>query len=291
MNYYDAGGKRWSCGICKFQIRDETVTLDFGLKKIPVFYPVTAKLSLVFGETGEVLQKECRIEEKKENYRFSFNCSRERMGSGQMYCYLTLGSRRFICDEETMACFVTRQGGDLPEKGNKLPEQADEGVEDIQGTETGTEGNIREVKAESAVAAPNTNRVQESTEDKLVGEGATDVRAAEQSVVSIPDLSGHRATYYVVSPRKLEQFGEEFAGYEENSFLLHGYYNYRHVLVGPVDRHDSGHMRIGVPGNYYKREEIVAGMFGFMEFAPAKGGRQTGAFGYYYTPRMPVRSM
>lgn len=71
-----------------------------------------------------------------------------------------------------------------------------------------------------------------------------------------------------------------FRAYVHNSFLLHGYYNYGHLVLDEK----NGRSRLGVPGNYYEREEIVAGMFGFPDFEPAKGReKQTGVFGYYFT--------
>lgn len=71
-----------------------------------------------------------------------------------------------------------------------------------------------------------------------------------------------------------------FRAYVHNSFLLHGYYNYGHLVLDEK----NGKSRLGVPGNYYEREEVVAGMFGFPDFEPAKGrAKQTGAFGYYFT--------
>ena len=66
-----------------------------------------------------------------------------------------------------------------------------------------------------------------------------------------------------------------------NNFLLHGYYNYGHVMID-----ESGEEpRLGVPGNYYEREQMVAEMFGFPVFEPAREGEHitNGTFGYFYT--------
>lgn len=71
-----------------------------------------------------------------------------------------------------------------------------------------------------------------------------------------------------------------FRTYLHNSFLLHGYYNYGHLVLD--DR--NGESRLGVPGNYYEREQMVATMFGFPDFEPAGREKiQTGTFGYYFT--------
>lgn len=66
-----------------------------------------------------------------------------------------------------------------------------------------------------------------------------------------------------------------------NSFLLHGYYNYRHLLL--MRQENSGKVKyyIGVPGNFYEREKQVAGMFGFESFEGAREPAWDGDFGYY----------
>ncbi len=47
-----------------------------------------------------------------------------------------------------------------------------------------------------------------------------------------------------------------------NSFLLHGFYNYHHLLY--IEEDDL--VWIGVPGIYHEKEEIAANTFGFSEF-------------------------
>ncbi len=47
-----------------------------------------------------------------------------------------------------------------------------------------------------------------------------------------------------------------------NSFLLHGFYNYHHLLYIEEDNM----VWIGVPGIYHEKEEIAAKAFGFPEF-------------------------
>lgn len=47
-----------------------------------------------------------------------------------------------------------------------------------------------------------------------------------------------------------------------NSFLMHGYYNYHHLLL--VDDGDS--LLLGVPGIYHEKEKSAAEAFGFSEF-------------------------
>ena len=47
-----------------------------------------------------------------------------------------------------------------------------------------------------------------------------------------------------------------------NNFLLHGYYNYRHLVL--ID--EGNQLKLGVPGIYHEREARAAATFGFPEF-------------------------
>lgn len=69
-----------------------------------------------------------------------------------------------------------------------------------------------------------------------------------------------------------------------NSFLLHGYYNYHHLILARVRHRNSVYYYIGVPGNLYQREKKIAIMFGFEGFECAAEPAGEGAFGYYLIP-------
>lgn len=66
-----------------------------------------------------------------------------------------------------------------------------------------------------------------------------------------------------------------------NSFLLHGYYNYRHLLLMRQEMPEQVKYYIGVPGNFYEREKQVARMFGFESFEGTREPAWEGDFGYY----------
>lgn len=50
-----------------------------------------------------------------------------------------------------------------------------------------------------------------------------------------------------------------------NNFLMHGYYNYRHLVL--LD--DGRILKLGVPGIYHEKEAEIAGNMGFPEFIEA----------------------
>lgn len=56
-----------------------------------------------------------------------------------------------------------------------------------------------------------------------------------------------------------------------NSFLLHGFFNYHHLLFGRLPK---GKWFIGVPGIYARQERVMASVFGFPEFMHIGEARQ-----------------
>ena len=81
-----------------------------------------------------------------------------------------------------------------------------------------------------------------------------------------------------VSPEKLKCLNQNEIDIAGNSFLLHGYYNFRHILFGRVrDNLDNTKYFIGVPGMYCNRERYMASMFGFHRSDYANP-----YFGYWY---------
>lgn len=66
-----------------------------------------------------------------------------------------------------------------------------------------------------------------------------------------------------------------------NSFLLHGYHNYRHLILKKLEYKGETRYYIGVPGNFYEREKQVAIMFGFESFECPEEPARAGDYGYY----------
>ncbi len=87
-----------------------------------------------------------------------------------------------------------------------------------------------------------------------------------------------------VGPEDFVILREKYYQMTHNSFLLHGYYNYRHLLL--MRQETSGQVKyyIGVPGNFYEREKQVARMFGFESFEGTREPARDGDFGYYLIP-------
>lgn len=83
--------------------------------------------------------------------------------------------------------------------------------------------------------------------------------------------------YVKISPKDFIILSGKYQHLVNNSFLLHGFYNYRHVILGK----EGGSYVLGVPGVFYEREKMVALMFGFEAFECESGEPKAGGFGYY----------
>ncbi len=97
--------------------------------------------------------------------------------------------------------------------------------------------------------------------------------------------SEHGCQVLVIKPQDIGLLPRDIWIYGNNSFLLHGYYNYRYLILARLEN-PRGMPRylLGVPGHYYSNEKYMASMFGFPHFVLSKRQpAQDGRFGYWYT--------
>jgi hypothetical protein len=86
-----------------------------------------------------------------------------------------------------------------------------------------------------------------------------------------------------IEPKDIGMLPAELWILSNNSFLLHGYYCYHHLIFAElVDSYGCRYF-IGVPGIYHNRERFMARMFGFELFKSIrKRELKQGDFGYWY---------
>ena len=88
-----------------------------------------------------------------------------------------------------------------------------------------------------------------------------------------------------IKPQDIGLLPRETWIFGNNSFLLHGYYSYRYLILARLENPD-GEPRylLGVPGHYCSNEKYMASMFGFPDFIMSKK-QPSGddCFGYWYT--------
>ena len=143
-----------------------------------------------------------------------------------------------------------------------------------QATPQGRTENEAIVKAET-VASPESKNTLQMKDTKW-----------EQLSSIYPHIHPFRDTreFLSVGPEDFVVLRERCYQMTHNSFLLHGYYNYRHLLLMRQEKSDQVLYYIGVPGNFYEREKQVARMFGFESFEGTREPAWEGDFGYYMIP-------
>ncbi len=156
--------------------------------------------------------------------------------------------------EEIMESCLILQGNQMIVADEKMSEVSQRMKEDIAVSEEGT--------------------VTQQSEMRKEPEAANEMKTDSPKIEYIRDLEF------------LKSGNEEFQQLYYNSFLLHGFYQYRYFILGKDF--------IGVPDHFYEREAIAAKMMGFPYFMEADfveacrlDGEmrnelpKTGSFGYY----------
>ncbi len=83
-----------------------------------------------------------------------------------------------------------------------------------------------------------------------------------------------------ITPHDISYLPKKYWTLCNNSFMLHGYYNYRYLILCEKVVNGTRRYLIGVPGLYHQKEQTIARMFGFTEFEGNKGNG-TMNFGYW----------
>ena len=128
---------------------------------------------------------------------------------------------------------------------------------------------------------PEQELLQKSREAKPLSQGGKWEKLKEEYPQVHP--FGDDRCFISFEPGDLVILPASFQKLLNNSFLLHGFYNYRHLILGPdreLSEEGEESFYIGVPGTYFEREKMVAVMFGFEGFE-GKGPVEIGSFGYY----------
>ncbi len=111
---------------------------------------------------------------------------------------------------------------------------------------------------------------RENGEKYTTGWGNELPEPSSQPEISVMDLKSEideyitpqNITYEKIQRQELSRLPRREWRIANNSFLLHGFYNYHHLLYIEED----GNIWIGVPGIFHEKEQMAAKSFGFPEF-------------------------
>lgn len=96
-------------------------------------------------------------------------------------------------------------------------------------------------------------------------------------------FEGENITCVHMELRDIRELPERYWYLGDNSFLLHGFFNYRYLFFGEQVTPEGKELFLAVPGVYQKPEKVMAAIFGFPQFRTEKPCQQLeGTFGYWY---------
>lgn len=153
--------------------------------------------------------------------------------------------------------FDTRNILFLPSKTRTtIPEETDSETHTVIPEETGSEAHT--------VIPEETNSEAHTVIPKKTDSETTEEQPPERSrnENSEPQCFAPANSVRKIQRSDLSCLPRRHWNIANNSFLLHGYYNYNHLLLIEED----GHYWLGVPGIYDPRESHAAELFGFSQF-------------------------
>ena len=158
-------------------------------------------------------------------------------------------------------------------------------------------------EAENKVPASDTEDLHpEKTVPKetMIEEAATEEsmpeKATSEDTMSKETVSDETAPEETITRKRIEITGIRDLPRPNwylcnNSFLVHGFFNYHYLLLKTVENGEKKRLFLGVPGIYEQPERMMALIFGFPEFEPepseepgcktSNSGDHTGTFGYW----------
>ena len=216
----------------------------------------TVEVSLIVTPVSENAQIEKLV--KEEERAFQENRQEEAAAEEE--------PQIIVITEDSVACASDDEDsmqGMLEREIRKEEDKAAQKTEEAETAETG-----ETVQATEFVEAPE----QELQPDKW-----------EQLRATFPIVHPIREEeeYLKITPRDFVIFTEKYQELVHNSFLLHGYHNYKHLILGKKEKDGRIVYYLGVPGTFHDREKSVAVMFGFEAFDGKREPAEKGDFGYY----------
>ena len=172
-----------------------------------------------------------------------------------------------------------------PMRGNEEMRQDEPGVE-VQPMPEAEEPQqaipLAEEEAQSHEAEPASEALFLRSQRKMQA-GQISPNKWEQLNRIYPKIQpfGDVREYLSIAPCDFVILSEHYQEMVQNSFLLHGYYNYGHLILTKIKEGIDDNYYLGVPGVYYEREKQAALLFGFEGFEGDGDAVQDGSFGYY----------
>jgi len=201
--------------------------------------------------------------------------------------------QKILMEENMAATTVQTSRVDFMQSGRCLEELDSIYIDGVTNGICGGRPDGQDLMAETAytmadcremVTEVDVSMLQEEEEEPVV---PAERWSLQECLEKFPELKlpfdGIRRKCCRMTLEDMEHLPEEWEWMKENHFLLHGYYEYHHLLLARLSCRYGERYAIGVPGEFCYRNQYMAENFGFYDFAPLEQGRRRGgSFGYWY---------
>lgn len=260
IDYYINGIKSRSIGIVKQKIEDDNLWMAVELSGLEDWKNMSCKVSM--GDVGEkFFLFDMQIRQGKGSKEFGIPL-KEMQGRNCRKLFLSFGND---CYGMADLCEIPN---DLCESEETIPEAEDEETEAV----------MEEI--EESEPAGNTEEPEECElrEQEILAD-CLEPQPDKWEVIKkkYPILYPFRGQgpYVSIKPVDLQLLDQKYHHLSDNSYLMHAFYRYRHMILGEYAQEKGTFFYVGVPGEFIKKEQSSAAMFGF------EGYEHSGDLGYY----------
>lgn len=271
LDYCENGERICGVGFVKTELRNDELTIYVNVRGLRHPEPSSPKVVL-YCSSGEKLLGQIQLENGQGEIRHTCHLLKDAKEENGNVRLLSL--RIVLGEGREIRCIWENDS----EKALKVQEceGITERIEDEGTTERIVDENSDEIKESEC-----------PTEVKENEEPQTVVRLLEDKWRQISAIYPHvqpfqdDRDFLSITPADFVMLTADSYRGANNSFLLHGFYNYRHLILTRLEQRGEILYYLGVPGNYYDREKQVAILFGFESFECAEEPAQEGDYGYY----------
>ena len=309
MGLYKDGNRLGNAGFLRVEKRDQEGNLSLQVKNVPRSvsgrFPVRYYSGTAWKEVDGITLQDGNGQWEKQEAESLMQVKLQIVLPGG---YLVEGASRTVEDKPNVSKMMAEQQAEADaaatedmleqkqtavESGGEIKRAAVENGDEIRQAEIGDNVRTKPAKKVEYIAVQKQNG-QKHAEDivrtEQINQAETQLMADKLVVTGLKEDKweqildtydkihpyGDERVYVKLEPKDFLILSSKYQHLVNNSFLLHGFYNYRHVILGK-----EGEYYLGVPGVFYEREKMVALMFGFEAFECESGDPKAGTFGYY----------
>ncbi len=293
FNYMENDLRLGCGGFVKLEARDHQCNIQIQISGLLIAENTTRKVYIISEDKKELL---CEIALHQGKGNIALSTKTDDVCGGITYPQI-LSIQIPLSQERELVCSIAGKTGKpepaLPQTQIGKPEPTLEQVK-IQNSEKSeneakpniepnTENKARNNPTSEVNLNPE-NEAQCKIENSVIAPHMPMAESKWNQLVAIyPQIAPFQddREYLSVGPGDFVILQQKYYQLVNNSFLLHGYYNYKHLILTRIKMREEVRYYIGVPGNFYEREKQVALMFGFESFECREEPASAGDFGYY----------